>query len=167
MNRTRTTFAAAALAAVTMLVALASSAAADGGWGSTPAPAAKSAHSATAVSVKTAKTHAGTILVASNGFTLYMFTADSKNKDTCVKHTGCTSVWPPYTVTAKPTAGTGVKASLLGTIKLSSGKLQVTYNGHPLYRYAADSSPAATDYFGATAFGGTWYGITASGATVK
>jgi predicted lipoprotein with Yx(FWY)xxD motif len=155
MNRTRTTFAVAALAAVTMLVALASSA------------AAKSAHSAKAVSVKTAKTHAGTILVASNGFTLYMYSADSKNKDTCVKHSGCISTWPPYTVTSKPTAGTGVKASLLGTIKLSSGKLQVTYNGHPLYRYTADSSPAATDYFGVTLFGGTWYGLTASGAMVK
>ena len=38
----------------------------------------------------------------------------------------------------KPVAGMGVKKSLLGTAKRGS-KLQVTYNGHPLYTYIGDS----------------------------
>ena len=37
-------------------------------------------------------------------------------------------------------AGTGVKASLLGTIKRTDGKLQVTFNGLPLYYYVDDKA---------------------------
>jgi predicted lipoprotein with Yx(FWY)xxD motif len=114
-----------------------------------------------------AHTSAGKLLVASNGFTLYQFSKDGRNHDACVKISGCASVWPPYTVKGKPSAGSGVKASDLGTIAIGGGKHQVTYFGHPLYEYSGDSSPAATDYLNTPAEGGVWTGVSASGGKVK
>lgn len=41
----------------------------------------------------------------------------------------------------KPHAGTAVRASLLGTTKRKDGKLEVTYNRHPLYYFVGDRKP--------------------------
>jgi predicted lipoprotein with Yx(FWY)xxD motif len=120
----------------------------------------------TSATVRIAHSSDGPILVDSSGFTLYLFTADGKGTDHCVKVAGCASAWPPLTVSGKPTAGTGAKASLLGTIAIAGGRKQVTYAGHPLYRYSGDGSPAATGYIGASSFGGTWYGVSATGTSV-
>jgi predicted lipoprotein with Yx(FWY)xxD motif len=107
----------------------------------------------------------GKILVTNGGFTLYMFTKDGHNKDNCRKISMCASIWPPLTVKNKPIAGPGVKKSLLGTIKLSNGKKQVTYNGHPLYTYSLDN-PGDTGYVGQVQFNGTWLALNASGKRV-
>jgi predicted lipoprotein with Yx(FWY)xxD motif len=154
----RTTTAAAALA----VAAIAAPAAAT-----TAAFAGTTARAARAATVRIGHTSAGSILETGSGFTLYMFTADGHNRDNCVRKSGCASVWPPYTVSGRPVAGSGVRASLLGTITISGGKHQVTYAGHPLYRYASDSGPGATDYLGFSSFGGTWDGVSASGGRVS
>lgn len=112
--------------------------------------------------VKLGATSDGKILEARNGFTLYAFTADKRNKDNCVTRSGCSGVWPLFTTHGKPKAQGGVKRSMLGTIKVN-GKSQVTYGGHPLYEYSADTSPGSTDYVGASQFGGTWKAVRASG----
>lgn len=117
--------------------------------------------------IRLEKTSLGMILTANNGFTLYEFSRDRRNKDACVHISGCASVWPPVTTKAKPVAGRGVKAKLLGTIRLPGGSRQVTYAGHPLYRYGGDSGPRQTSYVGVNASGGTWYAINAKGARVK
>src|SRR5579872_2201222 len=80
----------------------------------------------------------GKIVVNSRGYTLYMFTRDSKDKDVCMRIAMCTTFWPPLTTTGKPIAGPGVKARLLGTIAYKGKLRQVTYNGHPLYTYKED-----------------------------
>src|SRR5690348_16941536 len=70
--------------------------------------------------VKTAynKTLKATILVDGTGRTLYMYTADPKNVSTCAAvDPSCPKIWPAYTTSGKPTAGSGVKASLLATTK--------------------------------------------------
>ena len=54
----------------------------------------------------------------------------------------------------------GVKRSLLKTATLPGGKLQVTYNGHPLYRYTGDSKPAQTNGEGVD---GVWFVVNAGG----
>jgi predicted lipoprotein with Yx(FWY)xxD motif len=59
--------------------------------------------------------------------------------------------------------GAGLTASKLGTIARTDGKPELTYNGHPLYRYAADAKPGDTNGQGATAFGGGWFALTAAG----
>jgi predicted lipoprotein with Yx(FWY)xxD motif len=131
------------------------------------AHAGTTAHAARAATVRLGRTSAGKLLETSSGFTLYQFTADRHDHDSCVSKPGCASAWPPYTVHGRPVAGAGVKASLLGTITISGGRHQVTYAGHPLYRYVEDSGPGATDYLGFSSFGGSWDGLTASGARVS
>ena len=73
------------------------------------------------------------------------------------------SPWPPLLATGKPTAGTGLTASKLGTITRSGGKQQVTYNGHPLYLFIKDQKAGQTTGQGVTAFGAAWFALTPSG----
>ncbi|HEY8764528.1 MAG TPA: hypothetical protein VIM18_10070 [Solirubrobacteraceae bacterium] len=129
---------------------------------------APSAGASTRPTVKLAQSSLGKILVSGGGRTLYAFTRDSRNTDRCMKISGCTSVWPLLTSARKPTGGPGVKASLLGSIALPHRTVrQVTYAGHPLYRYSGDSGPAQTGYVGVSMFGGTWPALTASGKTKR
>jgi predicted lipoprotein with Yx(FWY)xxD motif len=128
------------------------------------AVSASAASSAAKVSLR--KTHVGVILVNSKGFTIYAFAKDLKNKDVCVKISGCIAIWPPLTTAAKPIAGSGVNASLLGTISYKGNLKQVTYAGHPLYTYSSDTSPGSTSYVNQKAFGGRWPAMNAAGKEV-
>lgn len=119
----------------------------------------------TSPTIDLSKTAIGKILTT-RGFTLYMFTRDSRNHDTCMSIKGCSGVWPSLTTSGKPHAGPGVKRSLLGTITVPGGKHQVTYAGHPLYRYKFDTK-GSTSYVGAHEFGGNWYALNAAGKAVK
>src|SRR5437764_13545296 len=98
------------------------------------AAAAFAATSTSTISLRT--TAVGKVLVAANGRTLYLFTADKRKKSTCYGQ--CARYWPPL-IGARPTAGAGLTASLLGTTKRRGGELQVTYGGHPLYFFAQHS----------------------------
>jgi len=113
------------------------------------------------------KTSKGTILVNAKGFTIYAFTKDSRNTDRCVKTNGCATAWPPVTTSGKPIAGPGVKAALIGTITPKHGVRQVTYAGHPLYTYIADTHPGQTTYVNFLQFGGRWPALDAAGHEVK
>ena len=95
--------------------------------------------SGSAATIGVANGDLGKILVDSQGRTLYLFEKDSGTKSACSG--GCATAWPPLRASGKPTAGGGAKASLLGTTPRSDGQPQVTYNGHPLYTYAADKKP--------------------------
>jgi len=110
------------------------------------------------------KLNVGTALVDGSGRTLYLFEADKGDKSMC--NGACASLWPPDTVTAKPKAGTGVDAAKLGTTKRSDGTLEVTYNGHPLYRYAPDTQPGQDTGQGLNQFGAKWYVVGAAGAKI-
>ena len=80
----------------------------------------------------------GKVLTTSSGLTLYHYTDEHGGKIDCKG--GCAKLWPPLLVkgSTKPTAGPGVTASKLGTIRRPDGGVQVTYNGLALYRYAPD-----------------------------
>jgi predicted lipoprotein with Yx(FWY)xxD motif len=125
-------------------------------------PSIPSARSSSAATVQLRHTSLGSILVSSSGRTLYEFTRDHANKSSCASIRGCSAIWPSLRASGRPTAASGVKASLLST---SGG--QVTYAGHPLYLYSGDSGPGKTSYVGVKQFGGTWYALNASGGTVK
>jgi predicted lipoprotein with Yx(FWY)xxD motif len=115
--------------------------------------------------IKLRSTDKGMILTNGRGFTVYAYGPDKRNKDMCAKRSGCLSVWPMVTTKGKPQAGPGVNRSKLGTIRVN-GKTQVTYGGHPLYKYSGDFSPGDTSYIGFNLNGGVWKGVTASGKLV-
>jgi predicted lipoprotein with Yx(FWY)xxD motif len=116
--------------------------------------------------VRLAQRNIGKILVTRQGFTLYAFTRDTRNHDKCVAVQGCAATWPLLKKNGGIIAGSGVKRALLGSISLPHGVRQVTYAGHPLYTYSADS-PGATDYVGVAEFGGRWEAVTSSGKLFK
>jgi predicted lipoprotein with Yx(FWY)xxD motif len=125
----------------------------------TASPQATSSRTAT---VKVARSNLGKILVDSKGRTLYLFKKDSGKKSRC--YGDCAVNWPPLRVSRRPTAGGGVHASLLGTTTRSDRTRQVTYNGHPLYRFAGDTKPGDTNGQGLNAFGARWYVVSPSGS---
>lgn len=102
----------------------------------------------------------GHYLTDGNGRTVYMFTADSKDKSACTG--ACTTPWPPVLASGAPTAGSGVQASALGTIKRGNEE-QVTYDGMPLYYFIRDKATGSTAGEGITHFGGSWYVVSPTG----
>ena len=118
----------------------------------------------TDATVNLRKTRLGPVLVNSKGHTLYLFKKDRNGKSSC--SASCARFWTPLLKRGKPTAGTGVKASLLGTTRRSNGSLQVTYNKHPLYSYTLDKSAGQTVGEGVFEFGAKWYAVSARGAAV-
>lgn len=129
-------------------------------------PTATAATRASGTQIDLHGSRLGKILVNSKGFTIYVFTADTKNHDNCQSKPHCTGTWAPVLTTGRPVAGAGVHQALLGTTMLGSGKLQVTYNGHPLYTYIGDFEKHATTYVNFPEYGGKWRAINAAGKEV-
>lgn len=103
----------------------------------------------------------GKVVVDSDGFTLYDFHKDKGTTSSC--YGACAGVWPPLTTGSTPKAGGGISASKLGTTKRTDGTTQVTFAGHPLYTYTADTKPGDAKGNDITTYGGEWYALTPSG----
>ena len=114
--------------------------------------------------VAVAKTRIGRILVDSKGITLYDFVTDKGGVSGC--YGACAALWPPLITKGKPHAGPGVRASLLGTTKRKDGKLEVTYNHHPLYYFVTDRKPGETTGQGVNQFGGPWWVLSPAGREI-
>lgn len=98
----------------------------------------------TVVGIKSAKDSA--LLVDGSGKTLYTF---SRGIDCAGK---CATAWPPLLADGDvvPDDDSGLNESLLGSTKRADGKLQVTYDGDPLYVAAAGATGTGRQ------FGGSW-----------
>jgi predicted lipoprotein with Yx(FWY)xxD motif len=110
------------------------------------------------------KTHSnklGTFLVAGNGKTLYLFEADKGHTSTC--NGDCATDWPPLLTGGKAAVKSGAKSSLVGTTRRADGRMQVTYDGHPLYEFVGDQKAGATKGEGSKQFGAGWYVVRPSG----
>jgi predicted lipoprotein with Yx(FWY)xxD motif len=114
--------------------------------------------------LKLRNTSYGKIVVDKNGRTLYAFGHDKKDKSRCSGQ--CAGFWPPATAPKHPTVATGISKSKLKVIKRGDGTKQLSYNGHPLYRYSGDGKPGDTNGENLTAFGGKWDVLSKSGAIV-
>ena len=117
-----------------------------------------------AATIGMASTSLGNVLVDSQGRTVYLFQKDSGTKSACSG--GCAVAWPPVRTSGKPTVGSGLTASNVGTTPRSDGKPQVTYNGHPLYLFQNDQNAGDTNGQGVSAFGAAWYVISPAGSAI-
>jgi predicted lipoprotein with Yx(FWY)xxD motif len=117
-----------------------------------------------AATISTSNTTLGQILVDGKGRTLYLFQKDQPNQSACSG--ACVSAWPVDQSGGSPKASSGVKASMLGTIKRADGTMQVTYNQHPLYYYSGDTAAGQQSGQGLNAFGALWYVVAPSGSAV-
>jgi predicted lipoprotein with Yx(FWY)xxD motif len=156
-NRLRMLLAVLAVAAAAAVLAACSSSgtSSTGGSGSTgtSTPAA-----ATTGNLKTTTIGGATVLTNAKGFTLYSFAPDTPTKSNC--NGACAQFWPPV---KGPATAAGVKGTF-GTIKRSDGSTQATFDGHPLYTFAADTAPGQAKGNGLNEEGGVWHEITTSGA---
>jgi predicted lipoprotein with Yx(FWY)xxD motif len=160
--------AAAALVAI-VLVAAGCGNSAGGGSGASysgaPYRSISKSSAASATKVGLAKTSLGRIVVDSKGRTLYLFEKDKNRRSACYGQ--CPTYWPPLLSHGKPLARPGVKRSLLGTTRRANGARQVTYGGHPLYRYSGDTKPGQTNGEGLHFFGGRWDVVSPAGKKVE
>ena len=128
--------------------------------------ASASSHSANArTKVAVASSGLGRVLVDARGHTLYLFARDKHGKSTCAGQ--CAAFWPPLIASGKPLAVAGAKASLLGTTKRADGRLQVSYDHHPLYTFVKDTKKGQTNGEEVDAFGAEWYALSPAGAKVE
>jgi len=114
--------------------------------------------------VKVRTSGLGRVVSDSRGFVLYMFLGDKGKRSSC--YGSCAAYWPAVLTKATPKASAGAKSGLLGTTRRKDGKLQVTYAGHPLYRFALDSKAGQTKGEGLDDFGAHWYAVSAAGKKV-
>jgi predicted lipoprotein with Yx(FWY)xxD motif len=59
-----------------------------------------------------------------------------------------------------------VTAALLSTISRGDGGTQVTYGGHPLYRYVGDNQPGDITGQGLDQYGAEWYVLGPDGSKI-
>jgi predicted lipoprotein with Yx(FWY)xxD motif len=102
------------------------------------------------------KAKVGRVIVDAKGFTLYRFTAEAQGRPVCTG--ACAKTWPPVTVTSR----SGLPAHVATVDRPDGGGLQLTYDGHPLYRYAGDKSSSDANGEGV---GGQWYAVKAGGSS--
>jgi predicted lipoprotein with Yx(FWY)xxD motif len=105
----------------------------------------------------------GTVLEASNGFTIYHLTTEVGGQIKCTG--GCRATWPPILAPtgALPALPDGVPGTL-ATIDRPDGGVQLTLDGMPLYTYSGDSGPGQSNGQGV---GGVWFAVSPSGSSVS
>jgi predicted lipoprotein with Yx(FWY)xxD motif len=97
------------------------------------------------------------VLANARGFTLYSFAPDTPTTSRC--YGSCAVYWPPVTGTA--TASRGLPGRI-STITRTDGTRQLTYNGHPLYTYIADTAPGQANGNNINLNGGLWRDVPVS-----
>jgi predicted lipoprotein with Yx(FWY)xxD motif len=101
------------------------------------------------------KAKVGQVVVDAEGRTLYRFTAEAQGRPVCTG--SCVDTWPPATVKDD----SGLPDHVATVKRPDGGGLQLTYDGHPLYRYSGDRSTSDANGEGV---GGQWY-VVKAGAT--
>ena len=107
----------------------------------------------------------GTVVIDGVGWTLYRFDGDSAEPPTSTCVDACAEAWPPVLATpGDPLTADGVPQDAIGTLNRPDGGVQLTIGGWPVYRFAAEEAPGATEGHGAD---GQWFAITPEGARAE
>jgi predicted lipoprotein with Yx(FWY)xxD motif len=112
-------------------------------------------------------TQYGRVLFDGRGRVLYGFTRDRRGGPSRC-YGACAGAWPVYFArnTAVIRVGLGVKKSLIDRTRRRDGRLQLTYNGWPLYYYAHEG-PGEVRCQNVDQFGGLWLVVRPSGTLVR
>lgn len=92
------------------------------------------------------------VLVDPAGRTLYTFDNDAGGRSSC--NGGCAATWPPLTAASDASA-----SGDFSVVLRDDGSRQWTFQGRPLYLYAADQKPG--DMSGDN-LGGVWHPVRAA-----
>lgn len=97
----------------------------------------------------------GPYIADAAGGALYYVDGDADGS----KCTGpCEQSWPPVTVAGvQPAGAPGLQGATIATVTRPDGSRQVTFNGHPLYRYAADAGAGSANGDGVKDKFGSWH----------
>ena len=106
------------------------------------------------------RSNLGWVLAEANGTVVYTYGNDSKGgTPTCTG--SCAAVWPA--VTGLPRAGPAdTLPGALGTVTMSNGAKQITYNGYPLYTLKGAGALSTKG----NGVGGEWHVIKLSASNV-
>lgn len=127
----------------------------------TASPSGSASQSDAASIVQAGQGDLGTFLVDGRGMTLYLFTNDTRGSGSSTCEGQCLALWPPLLGPAED--GPGIEDRLLGTITRSDGRMQVTYNGWPLYYWARDTAPGQATGQGVN---GIWWVVSPDGDAI-
>jgi len=111
------------------------------------------------------------LLVDRAGRTLYAASQEGSGK--AIKCTGsCLGFWLPLTATQPAVRGEGIAANRLDTVERpDNGKMQVAFDGKPLYTFKLDTAAGMTKGDGITdSFDGTtfaWHAATLDGSSTQ
>ena len=106
----------------------------------------------------------GPVLFDAAGQAIYLFEPEAAGTPQC--YDDCAAAWPPVLTTARPAAGSGLAAELLGEAMRADGSRQVTYGGWPLYYYAHEGRNVV-ECHNIVSYGGLWFALTAAGGPAQ
>lgn len=106
----------------------------------------------------------GAYLTDGKGLPLYAFSGDEHGESSC--YSDCARIWPPFvSATAPELSDPSLDHGSVGAIIRSDGARQVTYAGHPLYRYVDDAGGEPHGQR-VTQFGGEWHLLSPAGRPI-
>lgn len=106
----------------------------------------------------------GRLIYDLSAHTLYVFDRDKGSTSTC--YGACARTWPPALTEGGTRAGGVAHPGKVGTTKRRDGTVQLTYAGHPLYRYFRDRQSGLKGQ-GIESFGGEWHAIRPNGEQLQ
>jgi predicted lipoprotein with Yx(FWY)xxD motif len=129
--------------------------------------AAPAADSASPFTLTARDSRYGRVLFDGRGQALYAFTRDRRGgPSTC--YGACAKAWPVLFAKGPLRGGPGVKRSLIGRVRRRDGRLQVTYNGWPLYSYVGERGrPGVILCQNVREFGGLWLVVRPAGQPLR
>jgi predicted lipoprotein with Yx(FWY)xxD motif len=110
--------------------------------------------------LRTAPTPAGSMVVTGDGLSVYVYLPDDSNpsRTTCIED--CANDWPPVLLTAPSPSVEGIPKTSVGVTTRPDGAHQLTLDGYPLYRFAADHRPGEIR---GESIGNAWFAVAPDG----